>query len=90
VGPQHVQLKDIERAEYVTCNDNEALDAFFILSRLEGIIPALESCHAVSYAMKLGKKMRRDENIIVTLSGRGDKDIDQVIKFRKKYTGRSQ
>lgn len=90
VGPQHVQLKDIERAEYVTCNDNEALDAFFKLSRLEGIIPALEPCHAVSYAMNLAKKMRRDENIIVTLSGRGDKDIDQVIKFRKKYTGRSQ
>ena len=89
VGPQHVQLKDIERAEYVTCNDNEALDAFFKLSRLEGIIPALEPSHAVSYAMKLAKKMRRDENIIVTLSGRGDKDIDQVIKFRKKYTGRS-
>ncbi len=89
VGPQHVQLKDIERAEYVTCNDNEALDAFFKLSRLEGIIPALEPCHAVSYAMKLAKKMRRDENIIVTLSGRGDKDIDQVIKFRKKYIGRS-
>ena len=89
VGPQHVQLKEIERAEYVTCNDNEALDAFFKLSRLEGIIPALEPCHAVSYAMKLAKKMRRDENIIVTLSGRGDKDIDQVIKLRKKYTGRS-
>jgi tryptophan synthase beta chain len=89
VGPQHVQLKDIKRAEYVTCNDNEALDAFFKLSRLEGIIPALEPCHAISYAMKLAKKMRRDENIIVTLSGRGDKDIDQVIKFRKKYIGRS-
>ena len=89
VGPQHVQLKDIERAKYVTCNDNEALDAFFKLSRLEGIIPALEPCHAISYAMKLAKKMRRDENIIVTLSGRGDKDIDQVIKFRKKYTSRS-
>ncbi|HEY7756647.1 MAG TPA: tryptophan synthase subunit beta [Nitrososphaeraceae archaeon] len=89
VGPQHVQLKDIERAEYVTCNDNEALDAFFKLSRLEGIIPALEPCHAVSYAMKLAKKMQRDENIIVTLSGRGDKDIDQVIKFRKKYIGGS-
>jgi tryptophan synthase beta chain len=85
VGPQHVQLKDIERAEYVTCNDNEALDAFFKLSRLEGIIPALESCHAVSYAMKLAKKMRKDQNLIITLSGRGDKDIDQVIKFRKKY-----
>ncbi len=88
VGPQHVQLKVIERAEYVTCNDNEALDAFFKLSRLEGIIPALESSHAVSYAMKLAKKMRKDQNIIVTLSGRGDKDIDQVIKYRKKYIGR--
>jgi tryptophan synthase beta chain len=87
VGPQHVHLQDIERAEYVTCNDNEALDAFFKLSRLEGIIPALESCHAVSYAMKLAKKMRKDQNIIVTLSGRGDKDIDQVIKFRKKFIG---
>ena len=87
VGPQHVQLKVIERAEYVTCNDNEALDAFFKLSRLEGIIPALESSHAVSYAMKLAKKMRKDQNIIVTLSGRGDKDIDQVIKYRKKYIG---
>jgi len=89
VGPQHVQLKNIERAEYVTCNDKEALDAFFKLSRLEGIIAALESCHAVSYAMKLAKKMRRDQNIIVTLSGRGDKDIDQVMKFRKRYLGRS-
>ncbi len=87
VGPQHVHLKNIKRAEYVTCNDNAALDAFFKLSRLEGIIPALESCHAVSYAMKLAKKMRTDQNIIVTLSGRGDKDIDQVIKFRKKYIG---
>jgi tryptophan synthase beta chain len=86
VGPQHVQLKDIGRANYVTCDDNEALDAFFKLTRLEGIIPALESCHAVSYAMKLAKKMRKEQNIIVTLSGRGDKDIDQVIKFRKKYT----
>jgi tryptophan synthase beta chain len=90
VGPQHVHLKNIERAEYVTCNDNAALDAFFKLSRLEGIIAALESCHAVSYAMKLAKKMRSDQNIIVTLSGRGDKDIDQVIKFRKKYIGGSK
>ena len=90
VGPQHVHLKNIERAEYVTCNDNAALDAFFKLSRLEGIIPALESCHAVSYAMKLAKRMRTDQNIIVTLSGRGDKDIDQVIKSRKKYIGESK
>ena len=90
VGPQHVHLKNIERAEYVTCNDNAALDAFFKLSRLEGIIPALESCHAVSYAMKLAKRMRTDQKIIVTLSGRGDKDIDQVIKFRKKYIGGSK
>ena len=90
VGPQHVHLKNIERVEYVTCNDNAALDAFFKLSRLEGIIPALESCHAVSYAMKLAKRMRTDQKIIVTLSGRGDKDIDQVIKFRKKYIGGSK
>lgn len=90
VGPQHVHLKNIERAKYVTCNDSAALDAFFKLSRLEGIIAALESCHAVSYAMKLAKKMRTDQNIIVTLSGRGDKDIDQVIKFRKKYIGGSK
>ena len=90
VGPEHVHLKNIERAEYVTCNDNAALDAFFKLSRLEGIIPALESCHAVSYAMKLAKRMRTDQKIIVTLSGRGDKDIDQVIKFRKKYIGGSK
>ncbi|MGB5089995.1 MAG: tryptophan synthase subunit beta [Nitrososphaeraceae archaeon] len=90
VGPQHVHLKNIQRAEYVTCNDNAALDTFFKLSRLEGIIPALESSHAVSYAMKLAKKMRADQNIIVTLSGRGDKDIDQVIKFRKKYIGGSK
>ena len=62
----------------------------FKLSRLEGIIPALEPCHAISYAMKLAKKMRRDENIIVTLSGRGDKDIDSaMIKFSRKYTDRS-
>jgi tryptophan synthase beta chain len=88
VGPQHVQLKDLERAKYVTCNDNEALDAFFKLSKLEGIIPALESCHAVSYGMKLARKMKRDENIVVTLSGRGDKDIDQVMKYREKFIGR--
>jgi tryptophan synthase beta chain len=88
VGPQHVQLKDLERAKYVTCNDNEALDAFFKLSKLEGIIPALESCHAVSYGMKLARKMKRDENIVVTLSGRGDKDIDQVMKYRQKFIGR--
>ncbi len=88
VGPEHAHLKEIDRAEYVTCNDNEALDAFFKLSRLEGIIPALESCHAVSYAMKLAKKMKKDQNIIVTLSGRGDKDIDQVMKYRKKYINR--
>jgi tryptophan synthase beta chain len=55
---------------------------------LEGIIPALESCHAVSYGMKLARKMKRDENIVVTLSGRGDKDIDQVMKYRQKFIGR--
>ena len=52
---------------------------------MDGLIPALESCHAVSYAMKLAKKMRKDQNIIITVSGGGDKDIDQVIQFRKRY-----
>jgi tryptophan synthase beta chain len=61
------------------------LDTFLVFKAEEE--SQLESCHAVSYAMKLGKKMRKDQNIIVTLSGRGDKDIDQVIKYRKKYIG---
>jgi len=79
VGPQHAYLKTIGRVNYVTCTDKEALDAFHKLSKTEGIIPALESSHAVAYAMKLAKGMKKSEVIIVNLSGRGDKDIDHVL-----------
>ena len=78
VGPEHAFLKDIGRAEYVGITDKEALDAFHYLCRTEGIIPALESSHAVAYAMKLAKTMRTDQSILVNLSGRGDKDIGTV------------
>ena len=78
VGPEHAYLKDIGRAEYVGVTDDEALAAFHYLCRTEGIIPALESSHAVAYAMKLAKTMRPDQHILVNLSGRGDKDIGTV------------
>ena len=78
VGPEHAFLKDIGRAEYVGITDTEALAAFHYLCRTEGIIPALESSHAVAYAMKLAKTMRSDQSILVNLSGRGDKDIGTV------------
>ena len=78
VGPEHAWLKDIGRAEYVGITDAEALSAFHRLCRTEGIIPALESSHAVAYAMKLAATMRPDQHILVNLSGRGDKDIGTV------------
>ena len=78
VGPQHCHLKDIKRVQYEAIDDNEALDAFMQLSRLEGIIPALESAHAVAYAVKIAKDKSSDETILVNLSGRGDKDADFV------------
>ena len=78
VGPEHAYLKDIGRAEYVGITDAEALDAFHRLCRTEGIIPALESSHAVAYAMKLAPTMRPDQHLLVNLSGRGDKDIGTV------------
>jgi tryptophan synthase beta chain len=78
VGPEHAWLKDIGRAEYVSITDDEALAAFHRLCRTEGIIPALESSHAVAYAMKLAATMRPDQHILVNLSGRGDKDIGTV------------
>ena len=83
VGPQHAHLQQLGRAKYMTCNDEEALKAFAILSKLEGIIPALESAHALSFAMKIAKGMKRDHHIIVTLSGRGDKDVQEVMKSMK-------
>ncbi|MGZ5270977.1 MAG: tryptophan synthase subunit beta [Ramlibacter sp.] len=78
VGPEHSWLKDIGRAEYVGITDQEALEAFHYLCRTEGIIPALESSHAVAYAMQLAKTMGPDQSILVNLSGRGDKDIGTV------------
>jgi tryptophan synthase beta chain len=78
VGPEHAYLKDIGRAEYVGITDKEALEAFHRLCRTEGIIPALESSHAVAYAMKLAPTMRPDQHLLVNLSGRGDKDIGTV------------
>ena len=78
VGPEHAYLKDIGRAEYVAIEDDEALAAFHRLCRTEGIIPALESSHAVAYAMKLAATMRPDQHLLVNLSGRGDKDIGTV------------
>jgi tryptophan synthase beta chain len=78
VGPEHAYLKDIGRAEYVSITDDEALAAFHRLCRTEGIIPALESSHAVAYAIRLAATMRPDQHLLVNLSGRGDKDIGTV------------
>ena len=78
VGPEHAWLQEIGRAQYVGITDKEALDAFHYLCRAEGIIPALESSHALAYAMKLAKTMKTEESILVCLSGRGDKDIGTV------------
>jgi tryptophan synthase beta chain len=87
VGPEHALLKEIKRAKYATSTDDEAIKAFVTLSRFEGIIPALEPAHAISYAMKLAESMDKDDIIVVTLSGRGDKDVqivqDHLIKSKK-------
>ena len=82
VGPEHAYLKDKGRAEYVPINDEEAVNAFEYLSRMEGIIPAIESAHAVAYAMKVAPQMDTDDVIIVCLSGRGDKDVRSIAKYR--------
>ncbi|WP_368030571.1 tryptophan synthase subunit beta [Arcobacter sp. s6] len=80
VGPEHAYLKESGRTKVGLCDDNEAVDAFYKLSQLEGIIPALESAHAVGFAMKLARTLPKDKTILVNLSGRGDKDIDFVIE----------
>lgn len=80
VGPEHAFLRQIGRAKYTYATDDEALDSFIKLARLEGIIPALESAHAVAEAIKQAPKMKKDNLIIINLSGRGDKDVDQVSK----------
>ena len=81
VGPEHSYYKDIGRAEYVSITDEEALSAFYKLSKLEGIIPALESSHAIAYGIKLAKTISKDKIVIVNLSGRGDKDINQIMEM---------
>ena len=84
VGPEHSYLKDEKRVKYKAITDSEVIDAFLILTRTEGIIPALESAHAIAYAMKIAKNMKKSETIVVTLSGRGDKDIGIVQEYMKK------
>lgn len=81
VGPEHAYLKDSGRAQYVAITDKEALDAFHTLTKVEGILPALESSHAVAYGMKLAQQLSTDKNIIVNLSGRGDKDIHTIAEI---------
>ena len=80
VGPEHSYLKETGRAEYVSVSDEEALQAYLLLSKTEGIIPALESAHALAYAVKLAGRLRRDDVILVNLSGRGDKDLETVLR----------
>ena len=81
VGPEHAYLKDSGRAQYVAITDKEALEAFHTLTRVEGILPALESSHAVAYGIKLAKELGKDKNIIINLSGRGDKDIHTIAEI---------
>ncbi len=81
VGPEHALLKTIERAQYTVATDKEAVDAFLELSKSEGIVPALEPSHALAYAMKMARTMKKDQTIVVTLSGRGDKDVEVVANY---------
>ncbi len=82
VGPEHAYLKDIGRAEYVPVTDDEAVNAFEYLSRTEGIIPAIESAHAVAYAMKLAPTLDKDKIMVINISGRGDKDVAAIARYR--------
>jgi tryptophan synthase beta chain len=81
VGPEHSWLKDIKRVNYVAATDTEAMAAFHKMTRLEGIIPALETSHAIAYAMDLAKRMDPEQTIVINVSGRGDKDIETVAKI---------
>lgn len=84
VGPEHAYLNEIKRAKYEVINDDEAIEAFYTLTRLEGIIPALESAHAIAQVIKLAPKTKKDEIIIVNLSGRGDKDMETILGLEGK------
>ena len=83
VGPEHSYLRDHKRIEYTYATDDEALEAFQFCSRVEGIIPALEAAHAVAYMMKYAKRIGKDAIVIINMSGRGDKDVNQVAKILK-------
>jgi tryptophan synthase beta chain len=82
IGPEHAYLHDIGRAEYVAITDDEAVDAFEYLSKVEGIIPAIESAHAVAHAIKLAPTMGKDEIMVINISGRGDKDVAAIARYR--------
>ena len=82
IGPEHAYLHDIGRAQYVSATDDESVAAFEYLSRMEGIIPAIESSHAVAYAMKLAPTMRKDQIIVINISGRGDKDVAAIARYK--------
>ena len=82
IGPEHAHLYDSGRAEYVPVTDNEAVEAFEYLARTEGIIPAIESAHAVAHAMKIAKEMEKDRILVITISGRGDKDCAAIARYR--------
>ena len=82
IGPEHANLKDQGRAEYVPITDDEAVDSFEYLSKVEGIIPAIESAHAIAYARKLAPTMKPDQIIVVNVSGRGDKDVAAIARYK--------
>ncbi|MGE3728595.1 MAG: pyridoxal-phosphate dependent enzyme, partial [Candidatus Sericytochromatia bacterium] len=84
VGPEHAHLHEIGRAHYVSASDEEALEAFHRLARSEGILPALESSHALAYVLKRAPQMRPDQILLVNLSGRGDKDVHQLYQAEEK------
>jgi tryptophan synthase beta chain len=81
VGPEHASLRERGRVEYVQVSDREALDAFMQLCRMEGIIPALESAHAVAYALKIAAALEEEKSLVINLSGRGDKDVEEVARL---------
>ncbi len=84
VGPEHSYLKDNKRVKYHSATDSEVIDAFLLLTRTEGIIPALESAHAIAEVVKVAQKYKKSESIVVTLSGRGDKDVEEVQNYLNK------
>jgi tryptophan synthase beta chain len=86
VGPEHSYWKDSGRVEYTNVTDDEALEAFTMLARTEGIIPALETSHAIAFAVRLAAQMPKDQHLVVNLSGRGDKDVDEASRLLAERT----